>query len=123
MKSAVASCLLLLLSACATSQAQPDVPAHIVAPSADSRAELLAVVASVLKADNIKLADDALTTSSALVIERPHPRDAAGRQLSGRDFGKPDHFRLVKAGTRCVLIHQESGARTELQKSHCEPAT
>lgn len=112
----------LLMAACAMSQAQPDTPAVITQPSAASRAELLAAVGALLEVGNVTLADDALTRSSALIIERVRSRDASGRQLSGRDFDRPQHFQLLRSGGRCVLLHQESGKRTELRETACEPA-
>lgn len=115
-------CGIFLLSACASSQAQPDAPAIITQPSAESRAELLAAVSTALKVTNVLLADDALTKASTLTIERARVRDASGRQLSGRDLDKPELFQLVRSGTRCVLIHQGSGRRMELTKTNCEPA-
>lgn len=109
-----------LLSACASSQAQPDAPAVITQPSAASRAELLAAVTSVLKVANVTLADDALTKTSTLTIERTRLRDSSGRQLNGRDLGRPEVFQLVKNDARCVLIHKGSGRRVELAKTACE---
>lgn len=118
MKLTVAS-LAILLSACASSQAQPDAPAVISQPSAASRAELLAAVTSVLNVSNVTLADDALTKTSILTIERTRQLDASGRQLSGRDLDKPEVFQLVTNGSHCVLIHQGSGKRVDLPKTTC----
>lgn len=109
-----------LLSACASSQAQPDAPAVITQPSAASRAELLAAVSSALNVANVTLADDALTKTSTLTIERTRLRDASGRQLSGRDLDKPQLFQLVKNDTHCVLIHEGSSKRIALPKTTCE---
>lgn len=109
-----------LLAACASSQAQPDAPAVITQPSAASRAELLAAVTSALNVADVTLADDALTKTSTLTIERTRLRDASGRQLNGRDLGRPELFQLVKNGARCELIHQGSGKRVELAKTACE---
>jgi len=121
MKAVVFGCC-FLLGSCAVSQAQPDTPAVITQPSAASRAELLTAVSAALGVANVTLADDALTRSSTLIIEHVHPRDASGRQLSGRDFDRPHHFQLVKSGERCSLIHQESGKKTELRETACRSA-
>lgn len=110
----------ILMSACVSSQAEPDAPAVITQPSAESRAELLAAVTSALGIANVLLADDALTKTSTLTIERSRVRDANGRQLSGRDLDKPEQFQLVKHGARCVLIHRSSAKRFELPKTTCE---
>lgn len=111
-----------LLSACTTLQAQPDVAALITNPSAESRADLQSAVTAALNVASITLADDALTQTSILIIDRTRPRDAGGRQLSGRDVGKPEQFQLVKQGARCVLVHQASGKRFDLPKTTCKPA-
>ena len=98
-----------LLSACA-SFAQEDVAAVIDKPTAESRAELTQAVRSALNGAPVKLADDALIKDSLLVIEKPH---------TGRDLGKPEHFRLVKSGTQCVLVHERTGKRTALASTTC----
>lgn len=109
----------LLLSAC-TSIAQQDTPALIVDPTAESHAELVRVVSAALNTSAVTIADDALTRDSTLLIERTPARDAAGQRLSGRDFGKPAHFQLVKNGARCVLLLRGSDQRFALAKSRCK---
>lgn len=112
----------LLLTACASSQPQRDVPAVLSEPSAEVRAELRAAVSAALNVGDVRLADDALTSSNTLTVERDRPRDATGRQLSGRDFGRPERFLLVKNGSHCVLLHETTGNRIELAKAQCQPA-
>ncbi len=50
-------------------------------------------------------------------------RDA--RRRAGGDHepdpGKPEHFRLVKNGSRCVLLHEGSGKRLTLESATCSP--
>ena len=101
-----------LLLACASSFAQPEVAAVIDQPTQQSRAELARAVSSVLHGAPVTLADDALTRDSLLIIERP---------LSGRDFGRPENFRLLKAGKQCTLVHERTGARTTLASTTCQP--
>ncbi len=103
--------ILLVVSACKTGDVREDVPARIVDPTPESRAELQHVVSSTLGGRAVTIADDALTKDSLLIIEPKH--------LTGRDLGKPDHFRLVLSDSRCVLLHQESDARFELMKTSC----
>jgi hypothetical protein len=103
-----------LLCACTSSLAQPAVPAIIDKPTKESRAELARVVSSALNGAPVTLADDALTRDSLLIIEKAH--------LSGRDFGRPEHFRLVKIGEHCALVHERTGKRTTLSSTTCEPA-
>src|SRR5918911_1552358 len=102
-----------LLCACTASLAQPAVPAIIDKPTNESRAELARVVSSALNSAPVTLADDALTRDSLLIIEKAH--------LSGRDFGRPEHFRLVKIGKHCALVHERTGKRTTLSSTTCEP--
>ena len=102
-----------LLCACTSTLAQADVPAIIVKPTKESRAELARVVSSALNGAPVRLADDALTRESLLIIEKAH--------LSGREFGRPEHFRLVKMGEHCALVHERTGKRTTLASTTCEP--
>ncbi len=112
----------LLLTACEAFSAQPDIAAVIVHPTAASRAELSRAVSLALQGAPVTLADDALTRDSLLIIEPRHPRDANGLPLNGRERGKPEQFRLVKSGARCVLIHYSTGKRRVLKSTACEAA-
>jgi hypothetical protein len=112
---------LLGLAACATVSPQRDVPAVIASPTPESRAELLRVVSRALNGAPVTIADDALTHDSALIIERARARGADGAPLTGRDTGKPEHFRLVKSGSRCVLVHERTGKRYPLASASCSP--
>jgi hypothetical protein len=109
-----------IASACA-SIAHPDSPARIVQPDANSRAELHHAIARALQRSHVTLADDALTRTSILIIERTPARDPTGQRLSGRDYDKPEQFQLVLDGGRCILIHQRTGERYELRATRCEP--
>ena len=101
-----------LLLACASSFAQPEVAAVIDQPTREGRAALARAVSSALDGAPVTLADDALTRDSLLIIERP---------LSGRDLGKPENFRLRKAGKQCTLVHERTGRRTTLASTTCQP--
>ncbi len=101
----------LALAACRTGAVRAEVPARVVDPTPESRAELQHVVSSTLGGRAVTIADDALTKDSLLIIEP--------KNLTGRDLGKPDHFRLVLSDSRCVLVHQESDARIELTETSC----
>ena len=113
------------MCACANPElaAQPSAteqPARISKTSSESRAELLRAVNAALHTSGVTLADDALTTSDQLIIERVPARDAKGQRLSGRDFDRPQHFVLVKSDRQCVLIHQESAQRFPLRNVDCQ---
>lgn len=112
---------MLSLAACATMSGRPDVPAVLTNPTAESRAELVRRVSGALHGAPITIADDALTRDSTLIIERTPPRTADGVPLSGRETGRPEHFRLVKNGSRCVLVHERTGKRWTLKAATCSP--
>jgi hypothetical protein len=107
---------------CSALPAEQDVPAIISAPSAASRAELERVISAAFNGIPVTLADDALTRESTLTIERNRPRDAEGRPLDGRDPGRPEHFRLIKTGSDCVLVQESTGRRWKLTASSCVAA-
>lgn len=109
----------MLLSACARGLAQEELPAVIENPTSESRAALGAAISAALNQPAVMLADDALTRDSVLVIERARARNAQGVPLSGRDLDKPEHFRLMKAGKRCILVHERTGKRQTLDSTNC----
>ena len=111
----------LALSACLARPSTREVPAILTHPTAESRAELARVVKRALGGAVVTLADDALTADGTLVIQRAAHRDAQGRPLDGRETGRPERFRLVRAGSRCVLVHERSGRRWPLASTTCSP--
>jgi hypothetical protein len=111
----------LWLAACATTSGRRDLPAVLTNPTAESRAELVRRVSGALHGAPITIADDALTRESTLIIERARPRTADGVPLSGRETGRPEHFRLVKNGSHCVLVQERTGKRWTLKAATCSP--
>ncbi len=103
--------IVILLSACKAGGMRTDVPARITNPTQNSRAELQRVVTDALGGRQVRIADDALTSDNQLIIEPAN--------LTGRDFGRPEHFRLVLSGSQCVLVHQDSQARLALAETTC----
>ncbi len=118
---AVAAGTLLALAACHPRSAPLDVPAVITNPTAESREELVRVVSRALDGAAVTIADDALTGESTLIVQRAVRRDAQGRPLTGRDTDRPEHFRLVRNGLRCVLVHERTGRRWTLESATCSP--
>ncbi len=113
----------IVLCACADPPPiEPERPALLVAPNAQTHEELTYAVSAVLNGAPVALADDALTTTSVLLIDRAPARDSAGRLLNGRDLGRPEHFQLVVSGARCTLIHERSGQRIVLSAASCKAA-
>jgi hypothetical protein len=112
---------LLAAAGCHAHTAPRDVPAVLTRPTSESREELARVVSDSLHGTPVTLADEALTTSDTLIVERTAHRDAQGRRIDGRASERPEHFRLVRDGTRCVLVHEATGRRSTLQSATCAP--
>jgi hypothetical protein len=109
------------LASCQTRTQPREVPAVIIQPTAQSRAELLRVVSDALHGAPVTLGDDALTRDSTLIVERAPHRDAEGRLLDGRAAGRPERFRLVQSGSLCVLVQESTGQRWTLASVTCAP--
>jgi hypothetical protein len=107
--------------ACASATPAPDVPAVITSPTPESRAELLRAVREALHGAPVTLAPDALTRETTLVVERARARGPDGTPANGRERGRPEQFRLVQSGKRCVLVHEGSGKRIPLSPTTCAP--
>jgi len=112
----------VLTSACRTLSASEQQPAVVVTPTAAGRAELTRVVSIALNGVPVRLADDALTHESVLIIDRAQTRDAANLPLNGREIAKPERFRLVQQGSKCLLIHERTGKIWPLDSVRCAPA-
>ncbi len=116
---ALAVLVLAGLPACRTFPATPDAPAVITHPTAASRAALERAVSQALGGSPVRLADDALTRDDLLIIGRAQARDARGLPLNGRELGRPPHFRLLRRGSHCILLHVETGESSVLRHTTC----
>ena len=103
---------------CQTLASGEDMSARITNPTAHSRAALRNAVNDALNTD-VALADDALTDSSVLTIERYPPRSMQSPPAQGRNMDTPIQFRLVLNGSDCVLIDQRDNSRYLLDKTSC----
>jgi hypothetical protein len=112
---------ILFLAGCQTMQADADVPALIVDPDDASRAALRAALADAFGGREVVIADDALTASSVLAIERGPHRTINNPTPDGRILSEPFRFRLVKYGDDCVLIDPRDDSRRVLADTHCAP--
>lgn len=119
--SAVCAAAALALAGCLPRLAPPDVPAVLTHPTARSHAELVRVVSRAMNGAPVTIADSALTSDDVLIVERVPRRDARGVDLNGRETGRPEHFRLVKSGPRCVLVQDRTGRRWTLGSATCAP--
>jgi len=113
----------LAVAGCVPRVAPPDVPAVLTNPTAQSHAELVRVVSAALNRATVTIAGDALTADGVLIVERAQQPAAKDMNLGGRETGRPEHFRLVQSGSRCVLVHQETGRRWTLEAATCSAAT
>ena len=110
-------CLLPLLGGCMSVE---DKPAIIVSPDAASHAELKRVLGSALGTTTILLAEDALTSTNRISIERAPLRNMQGG-IDDRVLEMPEQFALVKRGPDCLLIQESSGERFLLRDVVCRP--
>jgi len=114
--------VLTILAGCQTMVAGKDVPARIRTPSDASRAALQNAVNDALHTE-VLLADDALTTSSILVIERNPPRSMQSQAATGRIMDPPIRFHLVLNDSACVLVDQRDQSRYLLENTTCAAET
>ena len=108
----------ITLAACQTVATEYDKPARIINPDDGSRAALQQTINAALHTE-VVLADDALTNSSQLFIERVMPKTMEGSPAGGRTMEKPFEFQLVINGDDCVLIDRRDDSRHVLQESTC----
>jgi hypothetical protein len=111
----------LVFSGCQTMNAAADVPALIAAPDDASRAALRDTVSGIFGGQNVPLADDALTKSSLLLIERNLRGSLDAPPAMGRVLEEPIRFRLVKSGDECVLVDLRDESRHLLTDTTCVP--
>jgi hypothetical protein len=116
-----ASAVVVALVACRTIPAPREVPAVITDPTPESRVVLAKAVSAALNGARVRLADDALTKTDTLIIERDQPPDPSGVPMDGRQRGIPEQFRLVKVGAQCSLVHQRTNKRYPLTGVTCSP--
>ncbi|MCH8116811.1 MAG: hypothetical protein IIA78_01670, partial [Proteobacteria bacterium] len=110
--------VVLTIVGCQTLASGADVSARITEPTDDSRAALQNAVNDALNI-RVALADDALTGSSVLIIERNPPRNMQSPPAQGRNMDTPILFRLVLNGSDCILIDQRDDSRYPLEKTTC----
>ena len=111
---------LWLLGASAAAPAS-DAPAAVLDSTPESRSDIQQAVSTAL-GRKVLIADNALTTSSLLIIERREPRTIDGRVGGGRILDSPETFELVLDDGRCVLVHRGSKATYPLGNTRCQPS-
>jgi len=115
----IAASLALTALGCQTYGSYFDKPARIVNPDDASRAALQDVVNTAF-GTNVTLADNALTDSSLLTIERSPRRTIENPNPLGRNMEMPFQLRLYINGTDCILVDQRDRARYTLANTSCE---
>ena len=115
----IAASLALTTLGCQTFGSSVDTPARIVKPDDASRAALQEAVNTAF-GTNVTLADDALTDSSLLTIERYPSQTIDNQNPQGRNMEIPFNLRLFINGTDCVLVDQRDSARYILANTSCE---
>jgi hypothetical protein len=93
-------------------------PAVISNPTDASRAALQSAVNEAMHTE-VLLAEDALTDSSLLIIERRKTQSIDGMPADGRTMDMPIQFRLVTNGVDCILVDQRNQARYVLADTSC----
>jgi hypothetical protein len=112
---------LILLAGCQGLNKNSDLPALIVDPSDTSRAALQATVSGLFGGYKVRLADDALTQSSLLILELGLQKKLNNLPANGRVLTEPYRFRLVKNDDECALIDLRDGSRHVLADTNCVP--
>lgn len=95
-----------------------DVRALITHPTRASHAALQNAVNDAL-GSSVLIADNALTASSILTIERHAPRSMQSQPATGRNMEPPFQFQLVINGTTCILIDARDESRRVLENTTC----
>lgn len=111
----------LLSAGCQTMNASADVPAVITEPDEASHAAIKAALAASFGGQDVLIADDALTQTSLLTIERGPHRTINNPSPDGRILTEPFRFRLVRSGQDCVLIDLRDDSRQVLANTSCAP--
>ncbi|MBC3936022.1 hypothetical protein [Undibacterium rugosum] len=114
---------LLSLSACQMTGVTGLQPAVLTQSGAASAQELRRVIGELSGFLNVLLADDDLTRSSELVVERRHQFRPNGDLIQGRDLDLPQRFRLLQGSGQCWLLHLNSGQQRLLQGLSCRSLT
>jgi hypothetical protein len=121
LKSGLYASVPLIFGGCTTVANTENMPAVIVAPSAEAHAELEAIVSKAMNGAPVTLAAGSLTAKNTLIVERKQHRTISNDPLMGRNMERPDHFALHKTGGKCILTHEETGEVYELKSAECVP--
>ena len=108
------ACISLACASAATTSA----PALIIDSTPSSRADIQHAVATALGTE-VLIADEALTTSSLLIIDRRERHTIDGRVGGGRVLDPPETFQLVLDENQCILVHRRTEEAYPLENARC----
>ena len=108
----------LAMTGCKTIGSGEDLPARVTNPTIESRAALQQAVNDAMNM-NVLIADDALTDSSLLILERSPPRSMQNLPATGRNMDSAIQLRLVINGNDCILVDTRDAARYLLENTTC----
>ncbi len=108
----------LVLAGCKTIGSGDDLPARLTNPTVESQASLQQAVNDAMNM-NVTIANDALTNSSLLILERNPPRSMQNLPATGRNMDSAIQFRLAINGSDCVLIDTRDASRYPLENTTC----
>ena len=116
----LAAMLPIIVAGCQTVGIGSGQPARIVDADDASRAALQEAVNTVF-GTNVTIANNALTNSSVLTIERGPRPSMENPTPIGRNMEKPVQLRLVIDEADCILVDPRNNARYTLANTSCEP--
>jgi hypothetical protein len=96
------------------------VPALVSEPNTESLAELEMTIASLLKMEQVTIADDAFISSSRLSLERVPHRDPSGQLLMGRNFERPEIVQLWISANECFITDADKHRSAPLIHTQCK---
>jgi hypothetical protein len=109
---------LALLAACRATEPGAGVPALITNPTGASRVALQNAVNTATNS-TVLIADNALTDSSMLFVERRSAASLQGQPATGRNMEPPIEFRLVIVDSACILIDSRDESPHILDNTSC----
>ena len=110
---------LLLVTGCQQTQAQLQ-PARIVDVNPQSKAQLQKAIKALLNRD-IKIADNAFSQASEILVERAVLKDDRGLPIMGREFGNVLKLSLFTDGSGCFLQSSETAQlQTTVESVRCQ---
>ncbi|HEY7671902.1 MAG TPA: hypothetical protein VIC71_06775 [Gammaproteobacteria bacterium] len=111
---------LAIAAGCGHLAADEERPAVLVAPTDAVRAELRAALTAALGQAPVAIADDALTQTYVLIIDRAPVRELENRPLDGRVLeSTAERFELVLTSGECVLRRPSDSWHMRLASATC----